>query len=100
MNVHGISSSFHPLNPAALPPLLVLSQLNEPDLPERFRQKICKLVLRAHMINVYAPFFNTVSNKVISCVYMFASFMMNRILTQGNSRLVINKEIHLWSFNP
>jgi hypothetical protein len=81
---------FTPLIPLHRHHSQLLPQLNEPDLPERLRQDISKLVLRAHMINVDAPFFNTVSNKVIPCVYMFASFMVNRILTQGYSRLVIN----------
>jgi hypothetical protein len=55
-------------------------KLHKPDTPKRFGQDVCKLLIGAYMIDVNFTSVNTVTDEVIPCIYVFASFMMNWIL--------------------
>ena len=57
--------------------------------PEWFRQSISELPLSADMLNVRPPISNAFTNKIESSIYVLASFMENRILTECNCRFAV-----------
>jgi hypothetical protein len=70
------------------------AELQEPDPPKRLSEQICKLVLGVDVACLDAPFLQTVSDEVVPHPDVFAPFMKNGVLGQGQSGLAVHSEFH------
>ena len=67
--------TFHPLS---------LMFLAEAITCQRLRQDVSQLLLSADVLNVHCPVANALSNEMIFHIYMLASIVKNRILTESD----------------
>ena len=79
--------TFHPLSLMFLADLAdaqLHTQLAETITRQRLRQDISQLLLSADVLNVHLPVANALSNEMIFHIYMLASIVKNRILTESD----------------
>jgi hypothetical protein len=70
------------------------AELQEPDPPKRLGEQVCKLVLGVDVAWIDAPFLQTASDEVVPHPDVFAPFMKNGVLGQGQSGLAVHSEFH------
>jgi hypothetical protein len=70
------------------------AKLKKVDLPKELGEQIHKLILGVDVARLEAPFLQIVSDEVVPHPDVFALFMKNRVLCQGQSGLTVHPEFH------
>jgi hypothetical protein len=72
-----------------------LSSLQKPFLIQCLSEYIDKLIFGAHTLNANVPFLLMISNEMVANINVFCSCMLNWIVGEPDSTLIITQQCHI-----